>query len=48
MLNVPLLAPCGIVRVAGTVATLVALLASETTEPPAGAGPVNVTVPTEV
>ncbi len=42
--NVPLLAPSGMVRVLGTVATLVLLLASVTTEPPAGAGPVSVSV----
>jgi hypothetical protein len=42
------LAPAGISTEAGTVATFVLLLESETTAPPAGAGVVAVTLPFEV
>ena len=45
--NVADLAPAGMVRVRGTCATAVLLLASFTTTPPAGAGPLKVTVPCE-
>jgi hypothetical protein len=46
--NVPVKAPAGIVRVAGTVATAVLLLESATTAPPAGAAPLRVTVAVDV
>jgi hypothetical protein len=42
-----LVAPAGTVTLAGTVATAVSLLASVTTEPPAGAGPPKLTVACE-
>jgi hypothetical protein len=43
-----LLAPAATVTLAGTVATPVLLLVSVTTAPPAGAVPLNVTVPCDV
>ena len=48
-LNVPVLFPAGIVRLggAGTVAAFVLSLAKEIVTPPAGAGPVRITVPTD-
>lgn len=45
--NVVLLAPAAIVTLEGTLATVVLLLESATDTPPAGAGPLNVTVPVE-
>ena len=45
--NVALLAPAATVAVAGTVAAAVLPLIRETTAPPAGAGPLSVTVPVE-
>ena len=47
IVNVALLAPPGTVTLAGTVATVVSWLESETTTPPAGAAPASVTVPSE-
>jgi hypothetical protein len=47
MVKVPLVAPAGILTLAGTVAEEVRLLARVTTEPPAGAGPESSTVPVE-
>src|SRR5208282_5999726 len=47
-LKLPLLAPAAIMRVAGTVAALVLLLVRLTFNPDAGAGPLRVTVPTEL
>jgi hypothetical protein len=46
--NVPVEAPAGIVRVAGTVATAGLLLESTTDAPPAGAAPLRVTVAVDV
>ena len=43
--NVAVVAPCGTVTLAGTVATEVLLLESDTANPPDGAAAVNVTVP---
>ena len=45
--NVALLAPAVIVTLEGTRATNVLLLESVTCAPPAGAGPLNVTVPVD-
>jgi hypothetical protein len=45
--NVALLAPAVIVTLEGTLAAAVLLLESTTCAPPAGAGPLNVTVPAE-
>jgi hypothetical protein len=45
--NVAVVEPAEIVTLAGTVATETLLLERFTTAPPAGAGPVRVTVPTE-
>ena len=45
--NVALLAPAAIVTLEGTRATNVLLLESVTCAPPAGAGPLNVTVPVD-
>jgi hypothetical protein len=47
IVNVALLAPPGTVTLAGTAATVVSWLESETTTPPAGAAPASVTVPSE-
>jgi hypothetical protein len=46
-MKLALLAPAGTVTLAGTAATPVLLLERETTAPPAGAGPLRVTVPVE-
>ncbi len=46
--NVPLVAPCGMIKVDGTVATAVSLLERFTVSPPPGAGLKSVTVPVEV
>jgi hypothetical protein len=46
--KVALVAPAGTVRLAGTVAALVLLLARETRTPPAGAAALRVTRPWEV
>ena len=45
--NVALVAPAGIVTLAGTVATTVLLLVRETTAPPVSAGPLSMTLPVE-
>lgn len=45
MVKLALVCPAGTVTEEGTVAALVSLLRSCTTAPPAGAGPVRVTVP---
>ena len=47
IVNVALAAPLGTVTFAGTLAADVFLLDSDTIAPPAGAGPVSVTVPVE-
>lgn len=47
IVNVTVAEPSGTVTLAGTVATEVRLLVRVTTIPPAGAGPVSVTVPVE-
>ena len=48
MVKVPLVTPCAMVMVAGTVATVTSLLDRETLAPPLGAGPLSVTVPVDV
>ena len=45
--NVALVAPAGMVTLAGTVATTVLLLARVTTAPPVSAGPLSMTLPVE-
>jgi hypothetical protein len=45
--KVVLVAPAGTITVEGTLAAVVLLLESVTCAPPAGAGPLNVTVPVE-
>jgi hypothetical protein len=45
--NVALVAPAGMVTLAGTVATAGLLLVSETTAPPVRAGPLSMTLPVE-
>src|SRR5438067_6215112 len=47
IVNVALVAPAGTVTLEGTVAAAVLLLESATCAPPAGAGPLSVTVPVE-
>ena len=46
--NVALVAPAATVTLAGVLAAPVLLLESETTAPPDGAAPLNVTVPVEL
>ena len=46
-MKVALAVPAGMVTLAGTVATVVLLLESETRAPPLGAGALNVTLPVE-
>jgi len=46
-LNVPLVAPPAMLKLAGAVATLVLLLITVTVKPAAGAGPLRTTVPIE-
>jgi hypothetical protein len=48
IVNVAVLAPAGIVTLAGTSAAAVLLLCRVTTAPPAGAGPFKVAVPVEL
>jgi hypothetical protein len=45
--NVALVAPAGIVTLAGTVVAVVLLLMRVTTAPPLGAGPLSMTLPVE-
>jgi len=45
--NVTLVAPAGMVTLAGTVATTVLLLERETTAPPVRAGPLSMMLPVE-
>jgi hypothetical protein len=45
--NVALVAPAGMVTLAGTVATTVLLLVRVTTAPPVSAGPLSMTLPME-
>ena len=45
--NVRLVAPAGMVTLAGTVAAVVSLLERETMAPAVGAGPLSVTLPME-
>lgn len=47
MVNVAVVAPAGTVTLAGTCAAVALLLKSVTTDPPDGAGPVNLTVPVD-